>query len=349
MVTAGTRATAGTPAPDGGRRRRTGAVRAELSPGAGAGGPGPVGRLTARLAALWTWWLQTRPARAVARFGAAGGGVLTGGIAYSALFSVSAALALGYTIFMAVLGDNAALREDVLTTVDATLPGLVDLGDGGLLQPDDLVLSAGLNLAGVAAVAVLLFSASLSMAALRTAVRAVLGVPTAAQNLLLGKLREVGAVFAVAVAILVSTVLTLAVTWLAGWLLTLLTLDEAVRVVARVLGVVVAFVMDAVVFVLVVRALANVRPPRRDLVGGALIAATGIGAVRLLGTSIVAGSADRSALVASFTVLLTLLVWINLLARIVLLAAAWTADPPRPEDDDDAVAQATPVPVRTTD
>lgn len=303
----------------------------------------PWARLLARLGELWGWWQGTRAARALARFGAAGGGVLTGGIAYSALFSVSAALALGYTIFMAVLGDNEALRRDVLTTVDASLPGLIDVGDGGLIRPDDLVFNAGLNVAGIAAVAVLLFSASLSMAALRTAVRAVLGVPTAAQNLVLGKLREVVAVFGMAVTILVSTVLTLAVTGLADWLLTLLTLDEAARVVGRVVGVVVAFTMDAAVFVVLVRGLANVRPPRRDLLGGALIAATGIGAVRLLGTSIVAGSADRSALLASFAVLLTLLVWINLLARIVLLAAAWTADPP-PPDEDDVVADGGPVP-----
>jgi membrane protein len=31
---------------------------------------------------------------------------------------------------------------------------------------------------------------------------------------------------------------------------------------------------------------------------------------------------------ASFAAVVTLLVWINLIARIVLLAAAWTADPP---------------------
>jgi membrane protein len=36
-------------------------------------------------------------------------------------------------------------------------------------------------------------------------------------------------------------------------------------------------------------------------------------------------------LLASFGVLVTLLVWINLIARIVLLAAAWTADPPLEE------------------
>ncbi|WNB85002.1 YihY/virulence factor BrkB family protein [Cellulomonas sp. ATA003] len=338
---------AGAGAPRGAGAAHAVALAAESARAAEPVRVGARARLLARAGALWTAWLGSRAGRALARFGAAGGGVLTGGIAYSALFSVSAALALGYTIFMAVLGDNAALRQDVLTTIDASLPGLVDVGNGrGLIDPDALVVSAGLNLAGVAAVGVLLFSASLSMAALRTAVRAVFGRTTAAQNLLLGKLREVVAVFGVAVTIVVSAVATLAVTSLADWLLALLTLDEAARVVGRVLGVAVAFVMDAVVFVLIVRALANVHPPRRDLLGGALLAAVGIGAVRLVGTSVVAGAAERNPLLASFTVLLTLLVWINLLARIVLLAAAWTADPPRPEDDDAAVAERSPAPVR---
>ena len=50
--------------------------------------------------------------------------------------------------------------------------------------------------------------------------------------------------------------------------------------------------------------------------------------MRILGTSVVAGSVDRNPLFASVAVIVTLLVWVNLIARIVLLAAAWTADPP---------------------
>ena len=72
--------------------------------------PGPKRSLVAAAKALFAWWQHTRPARANARFGARGGGVLTGGIAYAALFSVFAALTIGYTIFMAVLGGNDELR-----------------------------------------------------------------------------------------------------------------------------------------------------------------------------------------------------------------------------------------------
>ena len=298
-------------------------------PVAGSGG------LVQRLKDAWAWWTRTRAARALARFGAAGGGVLTGGIAYNALFSVFAALALGWTIFMAVLGGNDALREDALVAVDANLPGLIDTGNGrGLVDPDDLVLSTRLSLTGLGAVVVLLFSASRFMGALRTAVRAVLGVGTVPQNLLAGKARELVAVAGVGLAILLSAVLSLVLTALTGAILGALGWDEATRVVGRVVGVLVSFVVDAAMFVLIVRVLAGVTPPRRDLLQGALGAGVGMGALRLLGTSVVAGSAGSDAVLAGFTVLVTLLLWINLLARVVLLAAAWTADPPMPEDDD---------------
>lgn len=291
--------------------------------------PGVAG-LVERFQALLAWWQATRVARANTRFGQAGGGLLTGGIAYTALFSVFAGLTIGYTAFMAVLGNNAELRETVLSTISDALPGLVDAGDGrGLLEPDDLVMTTGLSVAGVIAFGVLLFSAISATAALRTAVRAMFGAHDAV-TLVAGKLRELGGFVGIALAVLLSAVLGLTVTAAADWLLGALGITDASGVVLRVVGVAVAFVVDALVFVMVVRVLAGQSPPRRDLLGGAAIAAVGLGVVRLLGTSVVAGSVQRNPVLASFAIVVVLLLWINLIARIVLLAAAWTADP-RPE------------------
>ena len=75
-----------------------------------------------------------------------------------------------------------------------------------------------------------------------------------------------------------------------------------------------------------------------------MIAGVGIGMVRILGTAVVAGSVSKNPLFASVAVIVTLLVWINLIARIVLLAAAWTADPPYV---DAAAAEAEPVAPRS--
>lgn len=298
--------------------------------------PDPVGRrrwkpgvagLLERFQALLAWWQGTRAARANARFGRAGGGLLTGGIAYTALFSVFAGLTIGYTAFMAVLGNNAELRETVLRTIADALPGLVDTGDGeGILAPDDLVMTTGLSLAGVVASGVLLFTAISATAALRTAVRAMFGAHDTV-TIVAGKLRELGGFVGIALAVLVSAVLGIVVTTVADRLLGLLGVSDGSGVVLRVVGVVVAFVVDALVFVLVVRVLAGQRPPRRDLLTGAGIAAAGLGVVRLLGTSVVAGSVQGNPVLASFAIIVVLLLWINFIARIVLLAAAWTANP----------------------
>lgn len=298
--------------------------------------PGGFAGITARLKDLLGWWQHTRAARANARFGAAGGGVLTGGIAYAAIFSVFAGLAIGYTIFMAVLGGNDALRQTVLDTIDVNLPGLVktDSEDNGVIEPADLVLSTGVGITGVIAVVVLLVSAISAMAALRTAVRAMFDADSTGVNIVSSKLRELGGFAGIGFAILLSAVLSIATTTAADWALGLLGLEGSTvaGLVLRGAGILVAFVVDAATFCLIVIVLGAQRPAWRDLRQGALVAAVGLGVVRLLGTSVVAGSANNNAILASFAVIVTLLIWINFIARIVLLAAAWTADPPAPSD-----------------
>lgn len=302
----------------------------------------PSRSLVEKAKALLEWWKHTRPARANARFGARSGGVLTGGIAYAALFSVFAALTIGYTVFMAVLGNNDELRQKVLDALDAYLPGLIDTGDGsgGMIKPGDLVLSGSLTLAGIIAVIVLLLSAIAAMAALRTAVRAMFASDGPGGNAVLGKARELGGFVGMAIAVLLSAVLTTSVASAASWVLDALGWGSAATFVLRALGIVVAFVIDAAIFLLVVKVLAGENPPWRDLWRGAVIAGVGIGVVRILGTAVVAGSVSKNPLFASVAVIVTLLVWINLIARIVLLAAAWTADPPYV---DPAAGEAQPV------
>ncbi len=300
--------------------------------------PSLVSRVLARLRALLAWWQRTRPARANAQFGACGGGVLTGGIAYAALFSVFAALTIGWTIFMAVLGDDEELRQQVLDAIDSALPGLVQTspGEGGLVDPSTLRLSAGLTTAGVVAFVVLLVSALSATAALRTGVRAMFAEQGGGGGLVQGKLRELGGLAGLALAVLVSAVLTTGVAAAVQWVLRALGWGGVTNAAVSVAGVLVTFVVDAAVFVLVVRVLAGEHPPGRDLLGGAVISAVGVGVVRVLGTSVVAGSATKNPLLASFAVIVTLLVWVNLIARIVLLAAAWTANPPAQQPADAA-------------
>ncbi|MDN6487418.1 MAG: YihY/virulence factor BrkB family protein [Ancrocorticia sp.] len=82
-----------------------------------------------------------RIVRSLSRYGAARGGLLSGGIAYSALFSIAAGLTIAWTVFMSVLGNNQELKDQVLDSIDSALPGIIDTGDGsgGIINPDALV------------------------------------------------------------------------------------------------------------------------------------------------------------------------------------------------------------------
>ena len=96
---------------------------------------------------------ELRVMRALKRYGTARGNLLAGGIAYSGLFSVAAALTIAWTIFMSLMGSNLALRRNVLNGIDAALPGIIQFspGDGGIIKPDDLVLNTAINLTSVIA------------------------------------------------------------------------------------------------------------------------------------------------------------------------------------------------------
>lgn len=279
------------------------------------------GQLVVQVRRLVAWVRQTRPARAAARFSTAGGGVLAGGIAYATLFSLFAALTLGFTVLVAVLGNDEALRDDVVSTVADVLPGLIDTGDGvgGAVPLDALQLSPAFTVAGVVAAVALVWSAVAAVAAFQTGLRAMFDLRVV-ENLVVGTLRRLGGLVAAGAAVAVSAVLSsAAVGWLGG---------TAPRVLVGLATGAVALVVDTLTFVLAVRVLARARPPRRDLLWGAVIAGVGLGAVRLVGTSLVAGAASANPLLASFAAVVVLLAWVNLVARVTLLAAAWTADPP---------------------
>jgi membrane protein len=280
-------------------------------------------RLIERGKKVWAWWETTRAGRALARFDTANGAVLSGGMAYAALFSLFAALAIGYTAFVRLLGGDAELRAAVLTQVDTWVPGLVDIGDGGVLSPSDLVLSPGLDWTSVVAAAVLLWSATGFMGALRTSVRAMFGETESAGNPLTDRLRQLLGFVLLGVGVLVTAAASVAVSAAVPWTLELVGLGEGAGWAVRGVGFLLTVVLDAAVVAAVIRWVGGVRTSRRDLLLGSLAVGVVAGGLRLLGTEVIATTATRNALLASFAVVVTLLILVNLLARVLLLTTAW--------------------------
>ena len=290
----------------------------------------PLASLVSRVQAILEWWKGTRPARALTRYSQVNGALLCGGIAYSAIFSLFAGLTIGYTAFMTVLGSNSELRESLLTSIDKALPGLITInGQEGLIDPDSLVMDASLNAASIIAVVVLLVSAISCMGAIRSSVRVMFGLPPGGGNAILAKLRDLAGFVTVGLALVVSAALGIVLNSALGWVLSLVGIEDTSTVLLPLAGAVVSFAIDMGTFAVVVLLLAGARPPRRDLWQGAALAAVGFGVVRFLGTSVVARGADANPIVASFAVIVTLLIWINISARILLTAAAFTANLPQ--------------------
>jgi membrane protein len=299
---------------------------------------------------VWAWWESTRAGRALDGFSTANGAVLSGGMAYAALFSLFAALAIGYTVFVRLLGADAGLRVAVLAQVDTWVPGLVDTGDGGILSPSDLVLSPGLNWTSIVAAAVLLWSATGFMGALRTSVRAMFGETEGGGNPLTDRLRQLLGFVLLGVGVLVTAAASIAVAAAVPWTLELVGLGAGASWAVRGVGLLLTVLLDAAVVAAVIRYVGGVRPPGHDLLRGSLAVGVVAGALRLLGTGVIATTATRNALLASFTVVVTLLVLVNLLARVLLLATAWmsAATPTTKTDADlpDPALSRTPPPQR---
>lgn len=281
--------------------------------------------------AAWARWEATRPARALDRFNTANGSVLSGGMAYAALFSLFAALAIGYTVFIRLLGGDAELRDAVLAQVDVWIPGLVDTGEGGVLSPSDLVLSPGLSWTSVVAAVVLLWSATNFMGALRSSVRAMFGETEGLGNPVTDRLRQLFGFVLLGAGVLITAGASVAVSAAVPWLLDLVGLGEGAGWAVRGVGLLLAVALDTAVVAAVIRFVGGVRPAGRDLLLGSLAVGIVAGGLRLLGTEVIAGIATRNALLASFAVVVTVLLLVNLLARVLLLASAWMSQAaPRP-------------------
>lgn len=277
--------------------------------------------------------MQLRVVRAFQRYGKARGGLLAGGIAYSALFSIVAALTIAWTVFMATLGGNQELRQSVIGAVNEVLPGILDDGSGGgMVNPDTLVLDTAINPASIIAGFVLLWTAISLMTKIRQSVQDMFGIVAPVENFAAQKLRDLGGFIAMAIGIVTAGLLGTAAGTMGGAVAGLIGLGDnpIVSFLVRILGLLVAAAVSAATFAFLFRVTAAVRPLKRDLWLGSAVGGVAVQVVLALGTGIVSSVSDNPLLAASAS-LATLLLFVNLLSRVLLLVAAFTANPPAPE------------------
>jgi membrane protein len=281
------------------------------------------GWVDARLAPL----RATLPWRAYTRYGLVRGNVLAGGIAYFAFFSIFPAMALGFTAFALVLGRQEDLQVQVVQFVNSNLGAtIIGYRQGqGLVNLDQLVQPGLLTTTGVIGLVTLVLTGLGWIAALRDGVQAVFAVRDET-NFVVVKLVDLLLLGAAGIAVLVSVVAGLGVDVAIGRVLDALGVEPgpvaswSVNVVSQLTLV----LLDTAIFTFLFRRLAGVHVPLGDAAVGALLAALGFTALKIFAAELLQASSHNRFLAAS-GILIGLLVWMNLVARLTLVAAALSA------------------------
>ena len=272
--------------------------------------------------------LKLKPVRVFTNYSQERGPLLASGLSYQAIFAVFAAIAVAFSIAGSVIRDNRQLQDALFRVLETNVPGLIDNGsNNGAIDPDALLNSGALTWTGAIAAVILLLSALNWLASGRDAVRAIFGVPPQQANVILLKLKDLGLAIGFGAAILLSAVISIASTTALGALFDWLGVDResiAATIVGRVVGLLLALVLDTLVLAVFYRVLSGLAIPFRQLRTGTLIAAVAFGALKVLGTALL-GGATSNPLLASFAVIIGLLIWFNLICQVLLIGASWIA------------------------
>jgi membrane protein len=282
---------------------------------------------------LWERIQRLKPYRANQRYNEVRGNLLSAGIAYYAFFSVFPAFAIGAVVFGFVLRNNPDLLARVGDALNQALPGFVQTSSNpnGLIRLETPNLSL-LTISGIIAAVSLVLSALGWIGSFRDGIRASLGAEGSGGNFVTAKLRDLGVFAGLGSAFLLSAALTSVLGAASEWVAEHVGLGDNTFVV-RAVGLLVGYVVDVAVLVLLLRILSDLDLPWSVVRQAALVGGLGLSIVKFFGALLIAAS-TRNPLLGSVALVIGLLFWLNLIARIVLLAACWAyIDLPREQDE----------------
>ncbi|MGD8150890.1 YihY/virulence factor BrkB family protein [Ornithinimicrobium sp. Y1694] len=289
-----------------------------------------------RSGALREWWYdlldvgrQPRLVRSVLRYVVAWGSLGAGGVTFTAMLSLTAALTILVNVARAFLGDRPELVDGVIRVINSVVPGIIDDGrNEGLIPADQLMRDTGWGWTTAISAVVILWSALAMMTGLRRTVRQIFGLGGAPIRYFRGKVIDLWGFFLLAITLAASSVLVSGITLVGQNVLDWLGIKNSLTAGLLTAGVlVVVALLDAFLIWLIFRVTSKVRIPTQDLRQGMALGAVGFGLLRLGGTWLV-GIWSTTPLFATFAAVATLLLTLNLALRWLLFVAAWTANPP---------------------
>lgn len=248
--------------------------------------------------------------------------ILAGGMAYFALTSLAAGLVIGITLSTFMVHFNASWNEAFYTFLDDAIPGVVKSGpdDSGLVDPSDIEPQTLTGVVGIISFLILLNTATRYLTSVRIGVRAMLGkgkLPPVA-----GKLGDFGALLAIFVIVVVGVAIQVLASQFAEVLASWIPGDEVSQWVIRGPALFVGLLVDMAFIALAVVVLGRYRGARKELFITIFVGAIAIGVLRQ-GVSYVVGGAVDNPVLGSVAAVVTIMIFVDWVARIMLYCAAW--------------------------
>jgi membrane protein len=271
--------------------------------------------------------MRLRPVRVFQFYSQNNGGILAGGLSLTLLYSVFAGLYVGFAVVGMVAVSNPAFENAIVTTVSSSVPGLIDTGNGGAIKVHQLFTSRTITITSIIALVAVFVTALSWFSSARSAVRLFFQLPQDKTFFLLLKLKDLGLVIGFGIVVVVSAGLSVFSTSALDFLFGLVGIDHHslfATLVARGVGLLIVLAIDTTTLAVLFRVLAATRIPFPRLIVGSLLGGIGLGVLKVLGATIV-GGAGRNPLLASFAVILGLLVWMGLVCQVILISATWIA------------------------
>lgn len=276
------------------------------------------------IASVIAFALRWRIVRAFLLYQDNRGPMLADSVTYRTLFSVFAGVFLGFSIAGIWLSANPAAFDVLVSALDRAIPGIV--GEGGVLDPADLLHPIEFSIAGALALIGLVGAAIGAVGSMRQALRQIADAPPDDTFFIWVMLREVAVALLVGLAFVAAAMFTFFGTSAISWTFARLGIGntEYVTLGTDLLSLAIIFALDVLVVALMLRLLLGRRSSARALWAGALIGGLALTVLQML-SSVIIGGAVGNPLLASFASLITLLLWLNLSSQAILIAGAWLA------------------------
>lgn len=263
---------------------------------------------------------RTHAGRMLERVNDGNGMILAGGIAYFSITSIAAALVIGVTLASYFVSRNSEWNERFYTLLDESIPGIVGEGDNNLVDPSSLEPQPISGVVGLVSFLILFNTATRYLRGMRVGVRTMLGKEAAPPAQ--GKLRDFIALFSLIIVVVLGVVLQVIASQfaevMAGWFSVEWISEGIIRGPAIAIGV----LLDMAFAALAIVVLGRYKGPRTPLLWALFAAAVAIGILRQA-FSLVVGSLSENAVLGSAIAIVSLLIFVDFIARILLLTSAW--------------------------